>query len=117
MTDLIVTALAAEPGNGVDGGVAKYLGESILTDEDLVNNPGHYADGPVPGIECIEVTRWFNFACGNAIKYIWRHDYKGNPLQDLKKARWYLDDEIARLESPRPTDRVIDTSGHPGLSG
>lgn len=39
-----------------------------------------------------------NFNLGNAIKYIWRHADKGATIEDLKKARWYLDDEITRLE-------------------
>jgi len=39
-----------------------------------------------------------NFNPGNAIKYIWRAGNKGNALEDLKKARWYLDDEIKRRE-------------------
>ena len=78
---------------------------------DPVKNPGHYADGPVPGIECIQVSQWFNFNCGNVIKYVWRHGYKGKPLEDLKKARQYLDFEIARLEGlePEPETETIDT--------
>jgi hypothetical protein len=61
-------------------------------------NPAHYKAHP-SGIECIEVTRHFNFNLGNAIKYIWRSGHKANTLQDLKKAQWYIEDEIKRLES------------------
>jgi len=51
------------------------------------------------GIECIEVTEHFNFNCGNAIKYIWRADLKhASPLEDLRKAAWYINREIQRLE-------------------
>jgi hypothetical protein len=39
-----------------------------------------------------------NFCLGNAVKYIWRAGLKDNSLEDLKKARWYLDREIARLD-------------------
>ena len=63
---------------------------------DPVNHPSHYTAHP-SGVECITVTEWFNFNLGNAIKYIWRAGLKGG-LEDLKKARWYVDREIARLE-------------------
>jgi hypothetical protein len=49
-------------------------------------------------VECIQITEHFNFCLGNAIKYCWRADEKGNALEDLKKARWYIDREIARRE-------------------
>lgn len=60
-----------------------------------VTNPHHYTSRTV---ECIEVTSQFNFCLGNVIKYVWRCDEKGNPIQDLKKARFYLDKEIERRE-------------------
>jgi uncharacterized protein DUF3310 len=66
--------------------------------EDLVNHPKHYNVHP-SGIECITITRWMNFNLGNVMKYLWRCDDKGATIEDLKKARWYLDDEIARLEN------------------
>jgi len=69
--------------------------------DDPVNHPAHYTSHP-SGVECIEVTRWMNFNLGNAIKYIWRAGNKGNALEDLKKARWYLDDEIKRREAGKP---------------
>lgn len=65
---------------------------------DPVNHPPHYLAHP-SGVECITITRWINFNLGNAIKYIWRSGLKdGATVQDLQKARWYLDDEIARLQ-------------------
>jgi hypothetical protein len=64
---------------------------------DTVNHPPHYNQHP-SGIECIQVVEWFNFNLGNAIKYIWRAGDKGG-LEDLKKARWYINREIARLEA------------------
>lgn len=64
---------------------------------DAVHHPRHYND-VVPGIECIEVVQYFNFNRGNAIKYVWRAGAKDNELQDLKKARQYLDFEIERME-------------------
>jgi hypothetical protein len=65
---------------------------------DQVNHPPHYKRHP-SGVECITITEHFNFCLGNAIKYIWRAGEKGAKLIDLKKARWYLDREIARLEN------------------
>ena len=62
---------------------------------DLVNHPPHYNDHP-SGIECIQIAEHMNFCLGNALKYIWRADLKGNAIEDLEKARWYLDREIAR---------------------
>ena len=67
---------------------------------DLVNHPPHYLTHP-SGVECIEITRWMNFNCGNAVKYIWRHGDKGAMIEDLEKAVWYLNDEIVRLKKVR----------------
>jgi len=69
-----------------------------VKENDPVNHPAHYTSHP-SGVECIQITRWMSFNLGNAIKYIWRAGNKGNALEDLKKARWYLDDEIKRRES------------------
>lgn len=64
---------------------------------DPVDHPAHYTQHP-SGVEAIDVTEHFNFNRGNAIKYIWRAELKGKELEDLKKARFYLDREIKRLE-------------------
>lgn len=56
---------------------------------DLVNHPPHYKTHPY-GLECIEVTEHMNFNTGNAVKYIWRAGEKGDVIQDLEKALWYL---------------------------
>lgn len=63
---------------------------------DLINHPPHYNNHP-SGVECIQITEHMNFNLGNTMKYIWRTDHK-NGLEDLKKARWYIDREISRLE-------------------
>lgn len=65
---------------------------------DMVNNPSHYTSHP-SGIECIDVTRHFSFNLGNAMKYIWRCDLKKDAIEDLKKAVFYLNDEIKLRES------------------
>lgn len=67
---------------------------------EAVNNPAHYggADNPFEAIKVIEA--WgLGFNLGNTVKYISRAGKKADPaLQDLKKARWYLDREISNLE-------------------
>ena len=60
---------------------------------DIVNQPPHYTEHP-SGIECIQVTEHMGFNLGNAIKYIWRCDLKKDAIEDLKKAKWYIDREI-----------------------
>lgn len=67
---------------------------------DTVNHPPHYKNHP-SGVECIQITEHMNFCRGNAIKYIWRAGDKGNELEDLKKAAWYIQREIERLEKCR----------------
>jgi len=66
-------------------------------------NPPHYQDHP-SGIECIEITEHMNFCLGNAIKYIWRAGLKNNAIEDLRKARWYIDREIARIDHEQFSD-------------
>ncbi len=70
-----------------------------MTDNDPVNHPKHYTQHP-SGVECIQVTEHYNFCRGNAMKYLWRADLK-NGIEDLKKARWYIDREITRLEASK----------------
>lgn len=62
---------------------------------DNVNSPAHYRQHP-SGIEVIQITEHMNFCLGNAVKYILRCDHKGNAIEDLQKARYYIDREIAR---------------------
>jgi hypothetical protein len=66
---------------------------------DIVNHPPHYTFGGIEVIDAIEA--WsLGFALGNAVKYIARAGRKDptKTIEDLKKARWYVDREIARLE-------------------
>jgi hypothetical protein len=72
--------------------------DPIALGNDPVNHPEHYTSHP-SGVECIQITRHMNFNLGNAIKYIWRCSLKGAKIQDLEKARFYLDDEIKRLQA------------------
>ena len=70
-----------------------------MTHEDMVNHPQHYTDDP-SGVECIQVTEHRNFCIGNAMKYLWRCDSKGSAVEDLEKARWYINREIERRAKP-----------------
>jgi hypothetical protein len=66
---------------------------------DPVNHPDHYGgkDNPYEAIKVIE--QWgLGFHLGNTVKYISRAGKKGSTLEDLKKARWYLDRFIANME-------------------
>lgn len=71
---------------------------------DVVNHPAHYTSDP-SGIECIQITRHRNFNVGNAIKYLWRAGLKrdgdrdafAKQVEDLRKAAFYINDEINRL--------------------
>lgn len=66
---------------------------------DAVNHPAHYTDGKIEVIAFIE-DKGLNFHRGNAVKYISRAGKKdpAKEVEDLKKARWYIDREICRLE-------------------
>ena len=76
--------------------------------KDTVNHPRHYNNHP-SGVECITITEHLNFNVGNAIKYLWRaglkmvagKSVKQKHLEDLKKARWYIDREIQRLQKAK----------------
>jgi hypothetical protein len=73
----------------------------ISPQPDNVNHPPHYKSHP-SGIECIQVTEHMGFCLGNAIKYIWRADEKVNAIEDLEKARWYIEREIERRRQEQP---------------
>ena len=60
---------------------------------DLVNSPPHYKVGGMETIDFIEAKQ-LNYNLGNVVKYITRADHKGNRVEDLKKAKWYLEREI-----------------------
>lgn len=67
---------------------------------DPVNHPQHYTQHP-SGVECIQIVEHMSFCRGNAMKYLWRAGDKGDELEDLRKAQWYLAREIALVEKRR----------------
>ena len=88
----------------------KMLGEPASSEKSAVDHPSHYTSG---GIECIDAMKamlagyeqamiatkfYWHFLSGQVLKYLWRWPLKERPLQDLKKARWYLDRLIDDVE-------------------
>ena len=69
---------------------------------DMVNDPSHYKSGGIEAIEGIEASMgpeaYAGYLKGNIMKYMWRYERKGKPVEDLKKAQWYLGRLIAALE-------------------
>ena len=74
------------------------MGDLLDREDEIIERPKHYTEHP-SGIECITITEHMPFCLGNVIKYVWRAGLKGDRLEDLKKARWYLDREIKRIEN------------------
>ena len=69
--------------------------DNVVTDE--INQPAHYTLGKIEVFDFINAWE-LSFAEGNVIKYVTRAPYKGKKVQDLKKARWYLDQLIEAAE-------------------
>lgn len=69
-----------------------------MVEHDPVSHPRHYTSHP-SGVECIQITEHMGFCLGNAMKYIWRADLKSDAVEDLKKAAWYIEREIAKREA------------------
>ena len=82
--------------------------------EEQVNHPSHYNRGIEP-IDIIECWR-LNFSLGNVIKYVLRSPYKGREIEDLEKARWYIDREIERLKKERDRNILQEIKNNTNLS-
>lgn len=69
---------------------------------DMVNSPPHYNQGEIECIQAIKAMlgpeQYKSYCQGTVMKYVWRLNYKGKPLQDAKKAQWYLNQLINELE-------------------
>ena len=86
--------------NDIIGGVAKgfnFFDVDIEEKKEMIDHPSHYNQGKFEAIDVIEDWK-LNFNLGNTVKYISRAGHKDNIIQDLKKASWYLNREIERLE-------------------
>lgn len=73
---------------------------------DVVNHPAHYNNGKIECIEAIEASmspeEFKGYLKGSTLKYLWRYKYKGNPVQDLSKAQWYLNRLLAVEDNKKP---------------
>ena len=71
-----------------------YAAEAEKEAEDMVTAPRHYNTGNIECIDAIEESMsciaFKGYLKGNCMKYLWRYDYKGKQVEDLKKAGWYL---------------------------
>ena len=74
--------------------LAKEQAQDLDWGEDVVNSPKHYNTGNIECIEAIEESMssvaFKGYLKGNTMKYLWRYDYKGKQVEDLRKAQWYL---------------------------
>lgn len=91
---LLRKSLAHTASFGVGSGHVEETVEEAPEQPDPLN-PAHYKWLP-SGVEVIDVTEWLPFNVGNVVKYALRSDHKNGAIEDLMKARWYLDREIAR---------------------
>lgn len=70
--------------------------------KDAVNSPEHYRQGGIEAIEAIKASmnrdEFNGYLKASCMKYLWRYQHKGKPLEDLKKARWFLDKLISEQE-------------------
>lgn len=76
------------------------LAKHIVDNVEKVNHPSHYNQGQIEVIDYIEdIGMGEDFCAGNAIKYISRYKYKQKPLEDLQKAKWYVERLISYYEN------------------
>jgi hypothetical protein len=96
----VITGLSGKQYEPIDFTPKPFSVEEMLqeTKEDLVNHPPHYTSGGIEVIDFIEAKK-FNYHLGNAIKYVSRASHKGNYIQDLEKAKWYLEREIEKAKN------------------
>lgn len=87
-----VEAVDRRTGRGAGPKDLHSFGDDAVRDGET--NPAHYVDH---GVDCITIARHMSFNLGNALKYIWRAGKKGPAITDLRKAAWYIADEIKRL--------------------
>ena len=78
---------------------------TLMEENEKVNHPNHYNQG---GIECLDVIKAYygddgyeGFCAGNVLKYVMRYKHKENALDDLKKARFYLDEVIKMYDDTK----------------
>ena len=104
LRDMAKRRAIANPIANLPKGMTVAEAEEIVADvnqaisqHDLVNHPKHYTAGGIETIDFIEAKR-LGYNLGNVVKYITRAGHKGNQLEDLRKAQWYLTREINSLK-------------------
>ena len=99
MAKVQMTALSPKPAAGKTTRgmkvIATYTSNKSIK-SDMVNHPPHYKAGGIETIDFIEAKN-LGYNLGNVVKYVSRADLKGNKLEDLQKAKWYLDRAISNL--------------------
>ena len=87
------------------GLVGRGASHKIL--EDLVNTPSHYRQHDLEAIDGIKGSmsreEFKGYLKGAALKYLWRYQYKKEPVEDLRKAKWYLDKSLKEVLDEKPT--------------
>jgi len=100
-----MTALSPKPAarkyaKGMKVVAVSTSNRSVHSKADMVNHPPHYKAGGIETIDFIEAKN-LGYNLGNVVKYVSRADLKGNKLEDLQKAKWYLDRAISNLEKTK----------------
>jgi hypothetical protein len=101
MAKVQMTALSPKPAarkyaRGMKVIAVSTSNKSIHSKADMVNHPPHYKAGGIETIDFIEAKN-LGYNLGNVVKYVSRADLKGNKLEDLQKAKWYLERAIANI--------------------
>lgn len=95
---IIITKSQVDIANKLGIDVVDYAKEvDKVNAPDMINNPPHYTTGGIEVIDFIEA-KGLGYHLGNVIKYVTRAGMKGNKLEDLRKAQWYIDRAIDNLE-------------------
>lgn len=105
MAKVQMTALSPKPAarkyaRGMKVIAVSTSNRSVHSKADMVNHPPHYKAGGIETIDFIEAKN-LGYNLGNVVKYVSRADLKGNKLEDLQKAKWYLDRAISNLEKTK----------------
>jgi len=101
MAKVQMTALSPKPAarkyaRGMKVIAVSTSNKNIHSKADMVNHPPHYKAGGIETIDFIEAKN-LGYNLGNVVKYVSRADLKGNKLEDLQKAKWYLERAIANI--------------------
>lgn len=100
MTALAPTAAATKASRPMKLIAVSTSNKSIKPKADMVNHPPHYKAGGIETIDFIEAKK-LGYNLGNVVKYVSRAELKIDKLEDLQKARWYLNREISNLEKAK----------------